>query len=74
MAKRPAPSAAILSIALEMLAVGVFTLLAGAGEEAGSIVVLFMVGLWIMYLISDSQIVQGLVNMLNTLSTNPSNS
>jgi hypothetical protein len=55
--KRPAASETILTLALEFLAVGLFTLLAGASDEAGEIMILFMVGLWLIYLVTDSAVV-----------------
>jgi hypothetical protein len=73
MATRPAPSAAILSISLELAAVGVFTLLAGASDQAGTAVVIIMVGLWLLYLIMESQVLYDLSGALRSLVAYPSN-
>lgn len=59
-APRPAASETILTLALEFLAVGLFTLLAGANDDVGEIMILFMVGLWLIYLITDSKVVAGI--------------
>jgi hypothetical protein len=59
-AKRPAASETILTLALEFLAVGLFTLLAGANDQSGEIMILFMVGLWLIYLVTDSAVVAGI--------------
>lgn len=44
----------ILVIGIELLGVGLLTLLAGASDEAGQIVVIFMIGLWLIWAITDS--------------------
>jgi hypothetical protein len=69
--KRPSSSAAILAIALELLAVGIFTLLAGAGPQAGRIMVLVMVTLWIIFAISNTTVISGIGKAFASLSTNP---
>lgn len=48
---------AILALAVEGLAVGLLTLLAGAGKDAGSIVLLFMIGLWLIFLVTHSGVI-----------------
>lgn len=45
---------AILGVAVEGLAVGLFTLVAGASDDAGTIVIIFMVGLWVIWLVTNS--------------------
>lgn len=65
MAKKRAPdSQAIVTLALELLAVSLFTLLAGASDEVGTLVVLFMVGMWMIYLIENSKLIAGLEKAL----------
>lgn len=73
MAQRPPVSSALLAVALELIAVAVFTLLAGASEEAGTVMVLMMVGFWLIYLITESNIIIGAVGALNSLLSNPMN-
>lgn len=58
--KRAADSEVIVQLALELLAVSLFTLLAGASNEVGTLVVLFMVGMWMIYLIQNSKVIAGL--------------
>lgn len=59
--RRNAASEAILTVALEGLAVAVFTLLAGAGPQMGNIMMIFMVGFWLMYMVTNA----GLLERLN---------
>lgn len=65
--KRPADSSAILELALELLAVGLFTILAGTNDDIATLVILFMVGLWLIWLIQNSSVVSGLENMLGSV-------
>ncbi len=58
--KRANDSEALVQLALELLAVALFTLMAGAGDEMGTLVVLFMVGMWMIYLIQNSKVIAGL--------------
>jgi hypothetical protein len=62
-------SGAILSIGVELLGVGLLTVLAGASDEAGSIVVLFVIGLWLIYMISDSAVFAKLGNGLSNVAS-----
>jgi hypothetical protein len=50
------PADTILLVGIELGAVGVFTLIGGASDEAGSVVILFMIGLWMIYLVSDGAV------------------
>jgi hypothetical protein len=74
MATRPAPSAALLTIGLELLGVAVLTLLAGASPEAGTIVLIIMSGFWLIYAISESNILVNVVDGFTSLVYNPTNS
>lgn len=67
---RPAPSAAILSVSLELLAVGLFSLMAGASKEMGTIMVTIMVGLWLIWMITEANVVSGLGKALASLTGN----
>lgn len=66
---RPANSESITVIALELFGVWLFTLLAGASDDAGKIMVLFMVGLWLIFLVKN----QSAVSNLATVYTNIAN-
>lgn len=55
--KRPANSEAFVQLAMELLAVSLFTLMAGSSDEMGTLVVLFMVGMWMIYLIQNSGVI-----------------
>lgn len=59
-AKKAADSEALTQLALELLAVAVFTLIAGASDEMGTLVVIFMVGMWLIYLIENSKTIAAL--------------
>ncbi len=61
---RPSNSEAILQLALELLAVSLFTLMAGTSDEMGKLMILFMVGFWLIYLIQNSKVIAGLERML----------
>lgn len=73
MAQRSSASTAILAVSLELLAVGVFTLIAGASDDVATIVLLFMTGMWIIFLITQSSVIAGLENALTTIAGNPTN-
>ncbi len=62
--KRPPASEAIVQLALELLAVALFTLMAGASPEMGTLMVVFMVGLALIYLIQYSGAIAGLEKAL----------
>jgi hypothetical protein len=74
MAQRPPASVAILVIVLELVAVGVFTLLAGSSKEAGTVVLLFMAGLWMIFLVTESGVISSLNTAFVNLVSNPQNS
>jgi hypothetical protein len=59
---------AILAVAVEGLAVGILTLIAGADDAVGSIVITFVVGLWIIWLIANPDVFKNLSNALGNLS------
>ena len=61
-------SDALLTVGVELGAVAVFTLIAGASDDAGSLVVLFMVGLWLIFLVSDSSVIAGVSNAITNVS------
>lgn len=66
---QPSPThSTILVIAVELLAVGLFTLMAGISNEWGKIVVLFMVGLWLIYLITSFSVISRLGSGLQNIA------
>lgn len=70
---RPDASSALLTLMLEFVAVGVFAVLAGASDDAGTLVVLMMVGFWLIYMVTESSVIAGIGNALAYLTANPSN-
>jgi len=58
--KRPASSEAILTLGLEVLAVGIFTVIAGISHDVGTIVIIFMIGFWLIYMITNSSVIAGI--------------
>lgn len=61
---RTAASEAMLQVMLESLAVGVFTLIAGVSSDAGSIMLVFMSGFWLIYLITNASVISKLEKAL----------
>lgn len=64
-----AASETVLVIALELLGVALLTLVAGISDEMGKIVVLFMAGFWLIYVITDSAVISRLGNILSGVAT-----
>lgn len=62
----------ILVIAIELLAVGIFTLLAGISKEWGRAVVIFMIALWLIYLITTFPVLSHLGSALQNISNQAS--
>jgi hypothetical protein len=69
---KPTSTEVALTVGIEMLGVGVLTLIAGASDETGSITVLFMVGLWMIFLISDSSVLSSINNALSNVASQAS--
>lgn len=62
-------------LAIELLAVGLFTLVAGISNEVGKIMVIIMVGLWAIYLVTTAGVIGNLGSALDKVaqsSTPPS--
>lgn len=59
----------MLVIAIELLAVGLFTLLAGISDEWGKIMVIFMVGLWLIYSVTTFNVLERLGLSLNNVAS-----
>jgi hypothetical protein len=70
-AKRNDASALLVTLSLEFLAVGLFALIAGINDAVGSIMVLFVTGIFIFYLITNAKFISGLANAITQLSKNP---
>lgn len=65
-ATRPADSSAILSVAIELLAVGTFTLIAGINQDFGKLMIIFMIGLWLIFMIQESSLISSLEKIVTT--------
>lgn len=63
-----ATGSVILALALEVVSVGLLSILAGASDEIGSFVILFMVALWILFLITHTGIQTSLNNWYANVS------
>jgi len=66
--KRPADSEAIMTLGLEILAVGIFTILAGINHDMGTIVIIFMIGFWLIYMITNSTVIAKIGAALTTVA------
>lgn len=73
MARVVGPSHTILAVGIEFLAVGLFTLLAGASDEAGKIVIILMIGFWLIYAVTNSTVIAGLGRGLNKVANQSAN-
>jgi len=62
-------SSVVLQVGLELTAVAVFTLIAGSSNDAGSIVVLFMIGLWLIYMVTNAGVISGISNAVGNISS-----
>lgn len=63
------PSDVILKVGLELGAVGVFTLIAGASDDAGSLTIIFMIGLWLIYMVSNSGVIAGFSRAITNIES-----
>jgi hypothetical protein len=59
---------ALLTLGLEFTAVGMFALLADTSDDMANIVMTFMIGLWLIWMISNAKTLQGLNNVISYLS------
>jgi hypothetical protein len=59
----------VLLAGTELAAVAVFTLIAGASDDAGTIMVLVMVGLWLIYMVSDSKVIAGISGAIGNIAS-----
>ena len=58
---------ALLTIALELGAVGLFTIIADSSDQAASIMLIVMTGLWIMWAIQNSGVIAGFTNVITNI-------
>jgi hypothetical protein len=59
---------ALLTIGVELGAVGVFALIADSGDQAASIMLIVMLGLWILWAIQNSGVLSGFSNVLSNVA------
>lgn len=62
------PSNALLTVGIEVIGVGLLTLLAGTNDHMGTAVVIFMVGLWLIFAITQPQVFSGISNAVTNVS------
>jgi hypothetical protein len=68
MAGKPASSEALMAVGIELLGVGLLALLAGASNDAGNIVVIFMVGLWLIFMITEPSVFTKMSNAVSNVA------
>jgi len=61
-------SGVILTVGVELAGVALLTLLAGASDEAGNIVVVFMLGLWLIWMVTYPKTIEGIGNVLQNVA------
>jgi hypothetical protein len=71
MTGRPAPSATILVILLELASVGIMVLIAGASNDVANVMLIILFSAWFIYLIKDANAFEGLVVAFEQLVQNP---
>lgn len=62
--KRPPISEAMLSVSVELLAVALFTIMAGGSKDIGTIMVILMVGFWMVFLVTNASVITRFENFL----------
>lgn len=67
-------SSVVVTLGVEMLAVGMFALIADTNDQVGNIVILFMVGLWLIYAVTDSAVIASIGSALSGIATSASKS
>lgn len=67
-ASKPNASDTLLAVGVEGIAVALFTLLAGANDQIGSFVLMFMVGMWILFLVTNGNAVSRITNTVGNIS------
>lgn len=74
MSSSPAETAhsIFIVVAIELLAVGIFTLIAGVNTNMGKFMVILMVGFWLIYVVTTSAVISNLGNALGKVADNAS--
>lgn len=70
--KRPPASATIVAVSMEFLGLGLAVLVAGINEQVGKVMVIFMIGLGLLLLVREADLVAGLGKVFNEYLGNPS--
>lgn len=47
----------VLSTAVEVVGVGILALIAGANDDVGKLMVIFMVGLWAVFMVTNPNVI-----------------
>jgi hypothetical protein len=68
--KQPTASDVIFTVGVEALGVGLLAVLAGSNDDVGSLIVLFMAGLWLLFFVTDSKAVSSLLGAFSNLDKN----
>lgn len=71
--QRPAASATIVAVSMEFLGLGLAVLVAGINEQVGKVMVIFMVGLGLLLLVSQADLIAGVGRVFNEYLGNPGN-
>jgi len=66
----PTASDVIFTVGVEALGVGLLTVLAGSSDDVGSLIVLFMAGMWLLFFVTDSKTVSTLLGAFTKLDKN----
>lgn len=64
----------IIGLAFELIAVGIITLLAGINNEMGKAMVTVMLALWLIYAITNSQVIATFGGFVATITGNKTTS
>jgi hypothetical protein len=60
----------ILALAFEAVAVGIITLIAGINDDMGKAMVTVMVGIWLIYMMTNNAVISSLGNFVSTVTGN----
>lgn len=60
----------VLQVAVEVVGVGLIAILAGSSDDAGKLCVMFMVGLWGVFMISNPSIIQKIASFPEAVANN----
>lgn len=71
--QRPAASATIVAVSMEFLGLGLAVLVAGINEQVGKVMVIFMVGLGLLLLVREADLIAGIGNVFTEYLGNPGN-